>query len=530
MKRIYTLYRVSTLGQVEKDDIPMQRKACHEFVLKNPDWRIVEEFSEKGVSGFKVSAKDRDVIQDIQKAAIENKFDVLLVFMFDRIGRKEDETPFVVEWFVKHGIEVWSVNEGQQRFDNHVDKLLNYIRYWQAAGESIKTSIRVSTSMGQIVQEGHFRGGSTAFGYRLEHLGRVNKKGHPLYDLVVDDVEAAVVRLIFDRFVNVGMGPQSIAAFLANEHIFNRKGERFVTGTIRNMVKNPTYRGVLRSGKSISEPFEHLRIIDDETFFRSQEFIRQRSNSGVADRFIPRRYSVGCLLTGNIFCANCGARLITSTSGKSRLRKDGTSSDRRFWRYICYNRMRHKEKCDGQYGYTATSIDETVIGVVRGILNQIKAVPLLSIIGKRHMEEVNEIKTKLSAAEKKLKKATDDTLTLKLEIVNALRGESSFPPKLLNEMISNAEEELNNTQEVVDKLNKKLLDTKKLEEEFELQHDRLIEWSEIFDNCALDEKKMIVCHLIDKVFVGSGYEISIEFTQTMKQYLEFSDQQIMNAS
>lgn len=24
--------------------------------------------------------------------------------------------------FIKHGIEVWSVNEGEQRMDNHVDK------------------------------------------------------------------------------------------------------------------------------------------------------------------------------------------------------------------------------------------------------------------------------------------------------------------------------------------------------------------------------------------------------------------------
>ena len=28
--------------------------------------------------------------------------------MFDRIGRIDDETPFVVEWFVKHGIEVYN--------------------------------------------------------------------------------------------------------------------------------------------------------------------------------------------------------------------------------------------------------------------------------------------------------------------------------------------------------------------------------------------------------------------------------------
>ena len=134
-KRVYTLYRVSTIGQVEKDDIPMQKEACHEFAERQ-GWEIVKEFSEKGVSGFKKSAKDRDQLQLLQQAAAAGEFDVLLVFMFDRLGRRDDETPFIVEWFTKQGVEVWSVNEGQQRFDSHVDKLMNYIRYWQASATS----------------------------------------------------------------------------------------------------------------------------------------------------------------------------------------------------------------------------------------------------------------------------------------------------------------------------------------------------------------------------------------------------------
>ena len=148
-KRVYTLYRVSTKGQVEKDDIPMQKESCRDFA-ESRGWEIVKEFSEKGVSGFKKSAKERDELQKIQQAAMEGKFDILLVFMFDRLGRRDDETPFIVEWFTKQGIEVWSVNEGQQRFDTHVDKLMNYIRYWQASGESLKTSVRTRTRLEQL--------------------------------------------------------------------------------------------------------------------------------------------------------------------------------------------------------------------------------------------------------------------------------------------------------------------------------------------------------------------------------------------
>ena len=153
MKRVYCLYRVSTFEQVEKDDIPMQREACHEFA-KQKGWMITEEFTEKGISGFKVSSEDREALQAIKKAAIKKAFDVLLVFMFDRLGRRDDETPFIVEWFVKNGIEVWSVVEGEQRFEDHVDKLLNYIRYWQASGESLKTSMRTRTKMEQMVRDG----------------------------------------------------------------------------------------------------------------------------------------------------------------------------------------------------------------------------------------------------------------------------------------------------------------------------------------------------------------------------------------
>ena len=201
-KRVYTLYRVSTKGQVEKDDIPMQKEACRNFA-ESQGWEIVKEFSEKGVSGFKKSAKERDELQKIQQAAMEGKFDILLVFMFDRLGRRDDETPFIVEWFAKRGIEVWSVNEGQQRFDTHVDKLMNYIRYWQASGESLKTSVRTRTRLEQLTGEGHYTGGTVAFGYKRVRLGRVNKKNQEVCDLVIDEAEAEIVRQIFAQFREV---------------------------------------------------------------------------------------------------------------------------------------------------------------------------------------------------------------------------------------------------------------------------------------------------------------------------------------
>ena len=129
--RVCCLYRVSTDKQVNfnsnhEADLPMQRKACHKFA-EAKGWVIVHEEQEEGVSGHKVRAEARDKLQIIKEYARKGKFDILLVFMFDRIGRIADETPFVVEWFVRNGIRVWSTQEGEQRFDNHTDKLLRTI-------------------------------------------------------------------------------------------------------------------------------------------------------------------------------------------------------------------------------------------------------------------------------------------------------------------------------------------------------------------------------------------------------------------
>lgn len=126
---------MSTKGQVDHNDIPMQKIKCRKFAQQQ-GWRVVMEKAEKGISGSKVSASKRDVIQELRQEAGNGSFDILLVYMFDRLGRIESETPFVLEWFVQHGIQMWSVHEGQQRIESHGDKLMNYIRFWQAAGES----------------------------------------------------------------------------------------------------------------------------------------------------------------------------------------------------------------------------------------------------------------------------------------------------------------------------------------------------------------------------------------------------------
>lgn len=116
MKRVANLYRVSTKKQVDlvKDDIPMQRIACREFAERQ-GWMVVIEKEEKGISGFKVSASKRDAIQELKDSALKGEFDVLLVFMFDRLGRIENETPFIWNGLQSTGLKYGVSTRGSKR-------------------------------------------------------------------------------------------------------------------------------------------------------------------------------------------------------------------------------------------------------------------------------------------------------------------------------------------------------------------------------------------------------------------------------
>lgn len=364
MKRVYCLYRVSTLGQVEKDDIPMQRQACHAFAEKQ-GWQIIAEFSEKGVSGFKQSAEQREALVAIKQAAILKKFDVLLVFMFDRLGRRDDETPFVVEWFVKNGIAVWSVMEGEQRFENHVDKLLNYIRFWQSSGESIKTALRTRVRMEQLIQENGYVGGTAPYGYRLCKLGRVNKRGFEVHDLLMDPAKAEVIKTIFRLYCEEDMGPYRIAVHLTQQGELTRRGTQWNAASVRNILGNAIYTGIRTYGAIQTERFSHLQIVSDELYLCAQQKLQACRLE--EPRPLRSQHWDAVLLKDRPYCMHCGKPVTVSRNRKSRRKRDGTVAVYDRMKYICINKNAF-EPCTGQRNYSTRRIDQLILEAVGRML------------------------------------------------------------------------------------------------------------------------------------------------------------------
>lgn len=518
MKRVYCLYRVSTKGQVDKDDIPMQRLACQEFA-QIQGWDIVGEFSEKGVSGYKISTQDRDVVQQIKADALMGKFDILLVFMFDRLGRRDDETPFVVEWFVKNGIEVWSTQEGQQRFDDHVDKLMNYIRYWQASGESLKISVRTKTRLAQIVKDGYFKGGTIAYGYNLYKDGRFNKKNRELYEIELNEAEAEVVKTIFNKTIQEGYGSHRLAVYLNEKGILTKKGNEWQPCSVNNILKNPMYLGILRCNDTYSDPIPELQIIDEETFAAAQNIIKQRSRTYKENRTVPMNTKGMSLLSGYIFCGHCGARLVTTTNKDNRKLKDGTEKVRKRVKYACYNRTRKINiHCEGQSVYEMKKVDQIVTGILHDFFDKIKSNPVESAVDAKFNAQVKIWQANYNRAKNTLNTLQGELTALQSEVVKIIQGKSKFSADTLNTLIMTTEQKIAETEKEAITAQLEFENKQGAMAKVTKEYNKFINWSDVFDSASMEAKKMIVAQLIKRVRLWRGYKIDVEFNIDMEQF------------
>ena len=522
MKRVACLYRVSTKGQVDKDDIPMQRKECSEFIKKQ-GWQLVNEYYEKGVSGYKKSADQRDVLQTIKNDALNNQFDILLVYMFDRLGRREDETPFILEWFTKQGIEMWSVKEGQQSFSQHIDKLLNYIRFWQASGESYKTSMRVDSSHRQMAEEGKFRGGDAPYGYMLVKTGVFNKKKKELLKLIINTIEAPIVQLIY-KLALEGYGQTKIAKHLNEHGIKTRNNKMWNSGTIGYILKNPIYKGYpayrkktgqgegvhnLPSSEWILSSTQQIElvIISENDWDRVQELRTQHHNS-------PNYNTITnspLLLVGLTYCGCCKSPLTTTYSYKYN--KDKTKVYQRP-KYRCSGKANAKALCDGQTVYSAEKYEKAVLNQIDIYLNKIKNTPQ-----SQQDTTANDFQKNIKSLENKLAKINNMIEILSDEVGNALIGESRFTPEILAEQINKKQQdkmliqnELDKIKQEADNYNHEQINTQQLNQVLPV-------WKERFDGFSTEKKKRLLRILISRIEFNRD-TIIIDFNTTIQCFLD----------
>ena len=523
MKRVMCLYRVSTKGQVDpQDEIPMQRRECLDFISRQPEWKFTGELMEKGVSGYKISASKRDAIQEIRSKAERREFDILLVFMFDRLGRREDETPFLVQWFVEHGIEVWSTREGQQRIENRADKLINYIRYWQAGGESEKTSIRVKAAHSQMTADGIWRGGTCPYGYKLVHKGRIGKKNRPLYDLEIDEKTGPIIQEIFNLAGKHDCGAWQICNHLNKKYPDDKKV--WTRPTVMTILKNIVYTGRMHMNDVVSEPIEDLRLISDAEF----EFVQHALKNRILHRYDSRRElengiieegrtktSVygATLLSGILYCGHCHKKLVGSYCVRNR--KNHT-----YFRpiYRCYNGAIDARECDGQTVYSARIIEDEIDRVVHQYFESVKST--VDFIWKEQARRQKESSTlsMIKRCEGELKQLQAKREAIEKEIINCLMGESKLTADVLNPMLNDIRDRITTMEKVIADLQKQKDNEENHVKFLSSQYQSIMEWADTYDLMQRDEKKMVLAHLIERIEVRRDYYLSVTFYVALEDF------------
>lgn len=508
MKRVGCLYRVSTIRQTYNNDIPVQKRACRKFIKTKKDWVLEKEYTELGVSGYKLTAKERDVLQTIKKDVCNKEIDVLLVFLFDRIGRREEETPFIVKWLIDNGIEVWSVNEGQRIIKDRYDRLINFITYWQASGESEKISIRAKEERIRLTKLGIYMGYHAPYGYKMEDSNLYSKIGKRRKIPVIYDKEAKVVKLIFELIAKDEYGTDKVAIYLNSKGIERRKkGCLWDSNKILELVRNPIYKGYISFGKVSRTRDEYRRksrdtwviaekqnpdivIVSEEMWKEANELIDSR-----------RRYGnrVLRLLSGYTRCGYCGNYIVPK--GKSK---------------YCYMLCKGKQKtgkCEYNRNFRVDVLEEIVSNEIKNYLYTFKRINLRNEIVKR----IRKIKRR-EEKEKKIKQKINITqnriVELKNNIISSLMSGNDEENKKISQELNIENENLKRLNDELIKINEEISNN---DNEIDKLKEFIPNWSKEFEDAPLEVKRNILDKIVDKVYLyNNKVEIHVKYPISKK--------------
>ncbi len=268
---IYT--RVSTDQGLEQDfnSLDAQREACEAYIKSqvSEGWILARGRYDDG--GYSGGSLERPALQELLEAVRANKLDIIVVYKVDRLTRSLADFAKLVELFDARGVSFVSVTQAFNTTTSMgrltLNVLLSFAQFErEVTGERIRDKIAASKKKGIWV------GGVLPLGYDLK-----DRK------LVTIPEEAAIVRLIFERYLALG-SMLALLADLRERGIRTRVrklstgrvigGVFFTKGPLAHLLKNRMYLGELNH-RGQSYPAEHAPIVDREIFAAVQARLAQ---------------------------------------------------------------------------------------------------------------------------------------------------------------------------------------------------------------------------------------------------------------
>ena len=224
------------------------------------------------------------------------------------------------------------------------------------------------------------------------------------------------------------------------------------------------------------------------------------------------------MLVGNVYCGHCGGRLTLTTSGRKRVRKDGTVIRETGARYQCHYNIRHPGECDGQTGYGVEKLDKLVDQIIRIQLGRIQNSPSQELIEKQQAKEVELVRSRLNLLNEQYRQKQREYQDLRAETIKVIQGASRLNVDLLNSLVAETSEQIKQLSWQIQTATAELEETVQSASQVLREYDQLMGWAEMYDNCTFEAKKMIVAQFVKAVHVRRDYEIDIEFNVSFEEF------------
>jgi hypothetical protein len=314
--------------------------------------------------------------------------------------------------------------------------------------------MRVTDAGETSVRQGKWRGGDPPYGYRSVSRGTLNYKGKPIFDVEIDPEQAEVVKKIYELYTTKHYGSSTLARHLNTLGHKTKEGHFWNGSMILKILQNKMYIGIYELGKwtkkrpIIASPvMPHLVIIDEATFEKAQQ-VRQSNNLNPDGVSVPRPTAHGAqLLTGILFCGECGRKYTSHYHVYRRERKNGTvwTHERLSYRCLSYHTpVERKETCH-QKTYRVDALDKMVVTDTKALIKISDKGALLKKTDETLGENLRMATDKAKTLTRDKARADKELSKLKEAVMKSLMGEGAYSAVLLNEMITTKEVEVAET-------------------------------------------------------------------------------------
>lgn len=328
-----------------EDTLHRHKETLLEFA-KNNHLTILKIYEEV-VSGESLYARP-EMLQLLSE--VENgKYDAVLVMDIDRLGRGAmSDQGVILETFKASDTKIITprkIYDLNNEFDEEYTEFETFI----ARRELSLIKRRMQRGIQKSLEDGSYIA-NAPYGYKKTKVGK-----QPTLEIY--EPEAKFVRLIFDLYVNEGIGVQAISERLTQMGAVSHRSNAFPKTTVLKILRNQVYIGKVvwnqktytkKNGKKIvtyNPPSKwkiidgiHPPIIDQELFEKANDILSRKyhppKNNGIL--YNP--------LAGLVVCEKCGKQMV-------RRKYTTWGSKQREVNYICttkgctpYERMENVER------------------------------------------------------------------------------------------------------------------------------------------------------------------------------------------